>query len=365
MENSEIKELEKTLQKTDVVKKEESILDVLGVTENDISKILGYLIQKHPDLFEALIRQSNPDFKWNVQDISVETERAIDDQKRIDIYIYGTFTNNDKFYAIIENKTWSSEHDSQCELYASWLESNYKEGSHYYFFLKPSANITLAHCEKYKTITYDDLYELLSALNDPYASELNKTIKNNFMGENMTELEQLLLKKDNYKVVRDSVLKIEKDLDNFFDKELCEEIKINFKDFKFEKEGQSRRFYLPEWWSDYKKDDLKKQYYFYLEYILRDHDFACLEIQAVVKRYCSNSLVDTLIEKEFSKSGISKSDYGNNRWYVIKSIKFESSNVPLSDEWKKEFTDKVICLFKEYKKVISDEIFPKFKELLK
>lgn len=368
MENSKfstLEELKTVLQEAHAVAKEESILDVLGVTENVISKILAYLFQKHPELLENMLRKCDSNFEFSIRDINVETERAIDDKKRIDVYIYGTFSNESKFYVIIENKTWSSEHDNQCELYAAWLENNYKEGLHYYFFLKPSANITSPHCDKYKVITYGDLYELLSNLNDIYALELNKTIKNNFIGGNMTELEQLLLRKGNFKTVRDCISSLEKQLDQFFDKELMEEIKTHFPTFKFEKEGQSRRFYLPERWSDYQKDDLRKQYYFYLEYIFREHDFDSLEIQAVVKRYCSNSLIDTLFEKNLDVINPSKSDYGSNRWYVLKSEKFESVKIPLSDEWKKEFSNKVLLLFKEYENLISKDILPNFKKLLK
>ena len=368
MENNYFKDLsllEDALNKTERIEKEDSILDVLGVTENDISKVLAYLLRKNPELLEQLI--SNYYFEEriiNQDDFNVETERAIDDQKRIDIFLYGTFSNKEKFYVVIENKTWSREHDNQCALYAKWLESNYTDGHKYYLFLKPSSNITTPHCDKYKVITYTELYELLSGINNQYAAELNKTIKNNFLEVNMTELEQLLLKQGNFRKIRDCISKLDKELDYFFDNEVKNEIQSKFLDFRFQKEGQSRRFYYQKWWSDYQKENLKKQYYFYLEYILRDHDFLKLEVQAVIKRYCPDSLVDRLIEKDYSKLASSKSDSGNNRWYVLKTEKFVSEHTPLSDEWKKEFVEKVINLFAEYECFISNEVFPKFEKLL-
>lgn len=47
--------LEDALNNTEITEKEDSILDVLGFTENDISKVLAYLLRKNPELLEQLI----------------------------------------------------------------------------------------------------------------------------------------------------------------------------------------------------------------------------------------------------------------------------------------------------------------------
>lgn len=97
------------------------------------------LENKYPDVWRKLISSN---FEINVHE--VRTEKIIDNQRRIDIFISGEIVINDqrrKINIIIENKVLSKEGKDQTTDYCDWLYSTHKDDINICFFLNPMTEV--------------------------------------------------------------------------------------------------------------------------------------------------------------------------------------------------------------------------------
>ena len=272
----------------------------------------------------------------------------------IDILIKGKHEDNKTFVILIENKTWSKEHGNQTEKYYNWAEKNCLEDEKYYIFLTPKGNKQKeAICKSFKTLNYEELYEILNDYEDEFIRDINKTIKNNLIGGKMTELDKLILL--NYYELNNKMKEITKKTKEYFEFEYAETIKKEFP-VSFEVAGNSFSFYKNNWWTGY-LDDKKNQYYFYFELHFIDYDFNKISLKATVKRYEKDSIIDKKISEKEIPYKLSWPDYNSDkdRFFVFKEVFFKNTKlVPLSDEWKEELKRQSIGCFKSFIPLLDD-----------
>lgn len=338
----DIKEIDNLLKKYGNDADHESFLDIIkrGNDENIISLFLAHTIGNNPFLLEQLIKVAyGLDIKIE-EIIDINTETQIDDEKRIDILIEGHLVNNHAlFLCVIENKTWSGVHDNQCLNYYQWCEKYYPHHQRFYLLLKPQNNYTDDPSGNFKKVTYNNVYDAISDIDDMYVNDFKRTIENNLLEKPMNELDKYFL--EHYAEINEITKGISKKVDNFFEHELPSSLE----GYKFEKAITSYRFYHDNWWSGY-LEDKKKQYYFYQEVHFIGRNFNQIEIKTTVKRYTKDSVVDKFI-KENNVATINKVNQGEQReaWYIFDLHKFKSKHAPLSKEWKNDLINKVKEIF--------------------
>ena len=356
MTNKEIVILE-TLLKERMEEYQPSVLDILnrGHDEDLISKYLKYIFKNEPSIISKIIDKTyNKEFN-NITIEDVSNEHSIDGQKRIDILIRGKKEDNKTFVILIENKTWSREHGNQTEKYYKWAENNCLEDEKYYIFLIPKGSKQKeAICKSFKTLNYEELYEILSGYEGGFIRDINNTIKNNLIGGEMTELDKLIL--SNYHELNNKMKEITNKVSEYFQVEYAETINNKF-NVNFQRDRDSYRFYKDNWWKE-DLDDKKNQYYFFFELHFVDFDFDKILFKATVKRYEEGSVVDKKIQEKFIRYKSYKDDNsGKIRYFVFEADMFDINNeglVPLSDDWKKELEKQSMQRFESFIPLLDD-----------
>ena len=160
-----------------------SFLEIINMerSETAVSLMLKYLFENDPECLKKLI---NIECKKNINEIEIEnviTEYFIYEDKRIDILIEAKM-DNENTVIVIENKIDSSEHGDQCKKYFSYIESRYSTTKHrYYFYLKPTSNLSKSNCDEFQPITYDSIYSCITNEEDIYIQDFKKCIERNYM----------------------------------------------------------------------------------------------------------------------------------------------------------------------------------------
>ena len=307
-------------------------------SETTVSLMLKYLFENDPECLKNVINSKYEPTLDNIEVTNVITEYYIYDDKRIDLLIEAK-TNNQNIVIVIENKIDSSEHDNQCQRYYDYIKDRYDNSIiRYYFYLKPSNNLSIPNCKKFKTITYDDIYNCITNDEDPYIKDFKKCIERNYMNNKKNELELCLL--NNFEYFYKKVNELHKDIEHFLQDEAAEEVKKVLGASKTEFYGGTHytlRFYDSDCWNE-DKDNKDNMYYFYVEIVAHDKEVSkfkfCRIIHAYTKNY--NSRINRFVK---SLKNVRTSEYGNNIWYIADSKEFKTDKSILSSEWKKELIE--------------------------
>ena len=347
---NEIRRIMELLPTTQEIPNEDSFFDIIGRGHDEdlISRMLKYLFENNLEILNGLLKNKNEALFKEI--ISIECEKTIDNGQRMDLFIIGTNQNNKATIIVIENKVYSWEHDDQCNAYYEDTNRKYSEFQCIYFYLKPRYNLSSSNCSYFKTIIYDDIYNILLQMNkrSRYEEDFLVTIKNNLMENAMEEIDYKIL--NNYQKLQSLMNQNLKRMENYnksLASMLAEELALKFEEADNHK---TYRFYKEE----YKT----KEYYFYIEFKYENNDFSTIYFQYTIQRFEKTG--DSLISKFANNKNFKKPAY--DYWYVIKreEIKIKSNNI-LSTEWKKEMKDVAKEKLENFSKELTN-LFSEFKK---
>ena len=188
--------------------------------ENYVSRLLAYTIGNDKSLSEKLIQyyreKTDADFSitdadFSIKEIqSIECEKTISNQKRIDIFVRLIDNRDNKINIIIENKLLSHEHNQQTQNYSRWLNTFYPQyyNENIFIYLKPSWNTSKAVDSDFRPITYRKLLSLIDDSTDYIINDFKEYIK---MIENnqiqLDETEQIVL--TNYTTISEALNRVD------------------------------------------------------------------------------------------------------------------------------------------------------------
>ena len=331
-----------------------SFFDIINRShdENMMSLMIKYLFEQDNDALKNLINKAyNIDIKL-LEIEEIITEYVVDNNKRIDILINAKIDGK-KSVIVIENKVYSYEHDNQCQVYFDYIDNGFKTKDKYYLFLKPAYNMCIPNCEHFKVITYNDIYNAITVLDDIYINDFKKTISNNLVVEEMNKLDNYLL--DNFKEIYNEVNSLDKKVNKFLLDEYGEIIKdyLNCESKEYYAGNYSIRFYNKDCWSGW-KDRKEDTYYFYIELVAHDKNIRHPVFQRIIKRYSKTS--DSNISRFLLNYHADKNNF-DGFTFIIDTIPFESNKSILSPEWKEELIEKskeaLKPLFEDQKKDVA------------
>lgn len=328
--------------------------------ENYVSRLLAYTIGKDNSLSEKIVRcyhKKNTDF--SIKEIqSIECEKTISNQKRIDIFVRLIDNSDNNINIIIENKLLSHEHNLQTQKYSKWLNSFYPQSNNenIFIYLKPSWNASEAVDNCFLSITYNQLLSLIADSTDYIINDFKEYIK---MIENnqiqLDETEKLII--SNYTTITEALNRVDYKIKKF-QSSFQEIIKNELRLTSYVDGGNAYHFYKDEWWSGYSQ---VPYYYFYVEYKFNSNNLDDIVFQRTVKigkELESDPLLNFIKDKDIPYTPW-------KRYLVLDKKPFICDQPILSDAWVAALINQAKNTLVEYENS-TEELYEMFKnEILK
>ena len=324
--------------------------------ENYVSRLLAYTIGNDKSLSKKLIQyyRKKTDADFSIKEIqSIECEKTISNQKRIDIFVRLIDNSDNKINIIIENKLLSHEHNQQTQNYSRWLNTFYPQfdNENIFIYLKPSWNASEAVDKDFRPITYRQLLALIDDSTDYIINDFKEYIK---MIENnqiqLDETEQIVL--SNYTTISEALNRVDYKIKKF-QSFLQDTIKHELGLTPYFDGGSSYHFYKDEWWSGYSQ---VPYYYFYVEYKFNSNNLDDIVFQRTVeigKEIESDPLLNFIKDK-----GIPYKSW--KRYLVLDQKHFDCDQPILSDAWVAELISQTKNTLLDYKNS-TEELYKMFK----
>lgn len=295
--------------------------------ENYISKLVLYAIINPAEkiLLKNLIdeyKKFNPSFRSYEEPLKINdycTEKYMSGG-RADIFVEIEDKNENIITLTLENKIWSSEHEtgegiSQTETYSNYIENRYPNGSNVFIYLKPAFNLDTPNSQNFMTMTYGKLKKLMPSTTDYIIKDLKKHIGGYLLKMKFEDVDKFYF--ENYQAINKLRDSAERNLGNLKE-EIIKYLKNDFnKDFNeiewipYDKKTEiaqgaivmekadkdcSFRIYRKDYWYYYDKMNKDGSYYFYTELLFEDNILSNIICQNVIKKYSDNSIVEKYIK---------------------------------------------------------------------
>lgn len=360
-----------------------TVFEILGRTydEDLISRMLAYTLKKERGFVCKILSHCLNRQIASCHIINVECEKSMFGG-RADIFLEAECESGERFALTIENKIYSREHDDQTETYYKYVsnQSRYRNYEKVYVYLKPDFNSSLPACKNFHVLTYNQLLNLMASPSDAIICDFMKHIKNNLITkeielmdtdtrvlENYSKLKQIIKNAESkFEEVKRQIVAdiftnnriqgIDYDPNENHNKDRGT-IKKGTLVIEVANFGSCYRVYRKDLWCHH-TDDLRNNYFFFVELKFSDNDPTRILVQKLIKRYgqkAQESIIYKFLDdnKDIINNG--------NTWGVVETEKFIdlSEYSILSAEWKNALKEKAKKLITEAIDEM-DKIFGRF-----
>lgn len=342
----------------------DTFLSILGrgYDEDLISRIIVYTLKNDIGIIKKLLtkyfgdRISAVDF--DSCDIFVYPEYTMG-SGRADIFV--EVSTGDEIIATltIENKIYTEEHGTsthkfQTQTYYDWVTQQkcYKNSYNTFYYLKPGFNTSVAGCDRFINITYDDFYGMIE-VEDHIINDFKNHIKARLGGENMNLSENQIFLIDNRNKIKNALndaTKLYKEKQNLLLDRIEAEAKRNIPDVMAERVGEgigfgSFRLYRSQW-------KVPDKYYFYVEIRFDGGRPDKISYQNTI--YNEGKCIDGFLE-----SIRDIINFNDGLYYVWDKKLFKSVYHWADSRWDEEFIKESVEIMADYIKD-ADRMFERF-----
>lgn len=351
-DNALIEKIIHSIDESSALEKSKTFLSVINkeFAETTVSRVLAYLFANDLTLVRKIVEYyyNERGICWTCPEISLDTiecEKAISNQKRIDIFMSFLFKGRERINVIVENKILAFEHGEQTNNYAQWSNRQYKDARNVFIYLKPSWNASAPTNAEFVVLTYKELVSLIQPTTNYIINDFKEYVS--MLEEKdiqLSDAENTVL--ENYNALSRVMNEVDNKIKKF--KNAAQEALVANLGLIPYVDGDAYHFYLEEWYSE-----ANPYYYFYVEFKFLSENMDSIVFQRTVKIGTKeNVLEDYLKTKDYQYAEQCK------RWFVLDKTKFFSENPILSKEWQSDFikqAKEILALYiTETKEMFSD-----------